>query len=92
VPGIEAVLTYLPPPAGGAQPTSVLVARKDVDRNLDRPLERTLTPKKLVVGDTPGDHARVDELTRSRLYTYDFQTLPGDGTAVLVLSAAISAQ
>jgi hypothetical protein len=93
VPGTEAVLTYLPPPADSqAQSTSLLIARKDVKRNLDRPLTRTLTPKKVVLGVGAGDGARIDKLTLSRLFTYDFQTLPGDGTAILVLTAAISAQ
>jgi hypothetical protein len=92
VPGIDAVLTYLPPPASGAQPASVFIARNDVGRNLDRPLKRTLTPTKLVLGDTPADHTRVEELTRSRLYNYDFQVLPGDSTFIVVLSAALSAQ
>ena len=92
VPGIDAVLTYLPPPLSGAQPASVFVARNDVSPNLDRPLKRTLTPTKLVLGDTPADRPRVEELTRSRLYNYDFQVLPGDSTFIVVLSAALSAQ
>ena len=32
--------------------------------------------------------AQVDKLTLGRLYTYDYQTLPGDGTAILVLTSA----
>jgi hypothetical protein len=91
VPGTTAVLTYLPPPASTQAPdTAVLVARKDVARNLDRPLARTLTPTKQVLGGTPGEGAQVDKLTLGRLYTYDYQTLPGDGTAILVLTAAIA--
>jgi hypothetical protein len=93
VPGTNAVLTYLPPPASAQAPeTAVLVARKDVAPNLDRPLTKTLTPTKQVLGGIPGEGARVDKLTLSRLYTYDYQTLPGDGTAILVLTAAIPAQ
>jgi hypothetical protein len=93
VPGTDAVLTYLPPPANQAPPTSVLVARKDVQQNLDHPLARTLTPeKKVVLGQKLPDGARVDKLTISRLFTYDYQTLPGDGTAILVLTAAITAK
>ena len=93
MPETDAVLTYLPPRADQqAPPTSVLVARKDVKKLLDKPLTRTLTPKKLVLGDKPADFAAVDKLTLPRLYTYDYQTLPGDGTAILVLTAAITAQ
>ena len=94
VPGTNAVLTYLPPPPANSQApeTALLVARKDVARNLDRPLSRTLKLKKQVLGETPGEGAQVDGLTLSRLYTYDYQTLPGDGTAILVLTAATTPQ
>ena len=43
------------------------------------------------LGDKPADFSAVDRLTLPRLYTYDYQTLPGDGTAILVLTAAIKA-
>lgn len=92
VPGTNAVLTYLPPRADqAAPPTSVLVARNDVKSILDEPLNRTLTPRSIVLGDKPADFTAVDRLTLPRLYTYDYQTLPGDGTAILVLTAAIKA-
>jgi hypothetical protein len=92
VPGTNAVLTYLPPRADqAASPTSVLVARSDVTDILDQPLTDTLTPKSVVLGDKPADFTAVDRVTLPRLYTYDYQTLPGDGTAILVLTAAIKA-
>jgi len=92
VPGTNAVLTYLPPRADqAAPPTSVLVARSDVKAMLDEPLTRTLTPKSIVLGDKPADFAAVDKLNLPRLYTYDYPTHPGDGTAILVLTAAIKA-
>ncbi len=92
VPGTDAVLTYLPPPANPqAAPSAVLVARKDVKANLDRPLTRTLTPAKAFLGGGVPDATRVAELTRSRIYTADYQTLPGDNTEVLVLTPAITA-
>ena len=93
VPGTNAVLTYLPPRADqAAPPTSVLVARSDVKKLLDEPLTRTLVPKSISLGEKPADFTTVDKLTLPRLYTYDYQTLPGDGTAILVLTAAIKAQ
>jgi hypothetical protein len=93
VPGTNAVLTYLPSPAGTQTPdTAVFVSRKDVARILDQPLTRTLTLTKQFLGGAPDEGAQVDKLTLPRLYTYDYQTLPGDGTAILVLTAAIKAQ
>jgi hypothetical protein len=93
VPGTNAVLTYLPPRADqAAPPTSVLIARSDVKDVLDEPLSRTLQPRSIVLGDKPADFKAVDKITLPRLYTYDYQTLPGDGTAILVLTAAIKAQ
>jgi len=92
VPGTNAVLTYLPPRADqAAPPTSVLVARNDVKAVLDEPLSHTLTPRSIALGDKPADFTEVDRLTLPHLYTYDYQTLPGDGTAILVLTAAIKA-
>jgi len=91
VPDADAVLTYLPPPADPqASPNSVLVARKDVKEILDRPLSETLVQKKQVLGQALANGTQVDKITVPRLFTYDYQTLPGDGTAILVLTAAIT--
>jgi hypothetical protein len=93
VPSANAVLTYLPPRADqAAAPTSVLVSRSDVKEILGDPLRDTLRPRNIVLGDKPADFSEVDRLTLPRLYTYDYQTLPGDGTAILVLTPAITAQ
>jgi hypothetical protein len=93
VKGTNAVLTYLPPSANpAATPNSLLVARGDVTNVLERPLTRTLVPRRISLGDRPADFAEVDKLTLPNLYKYDYQTLPGDGTAILVLTAAIKAQ
>ncbi len=87
--GTNAVLVYLPPPANPqASDTSVLVAREDVAQSLRRPLGKTLAPQQLVLGEAPPDVGQVDKLTLPHLYTYDYQTLPGDGTAILVLTSA----
>jgi hypothetical protein len=93
VPGTQTVLTYLPSSGSAQTPdTAVLVVRKDVKSSLEDPLARTITPRRIVLGETLDDGAKVDDLTLSRLYTYDYQTLPGDGTAILVLTSAISGQ
>jgi hypothetical protein len=93
VPGTNAVLTYLPPRADqAAPPTSVLIARNDVKDLLDKPLTHTITPREISLGEKPADFTAVDRVTLPRLFTYDYQTLPGDGTAILVLTAAIKAQ
>ncbi len=92
VPGTNAVITYLPPPANPqVAATAVLIARKDVKPNLERPLKRTLTPQRVFLGAPVPDATQVEELTRSRVFTSDYQTLPSDGTAVLVLTQAITA-
>jgi len=93
VPGANAVLTYLPPPAGSqAVSTAVLLTRKDVKEDLGHPLARTLAPTTVFDDQAVPGATVVDELTRSHIYTYDFQTLPGDGTAILVLTQAIVGQ
>lgn len=93
VPGTNAVIAYLPPPAkSGVAATAVFIARKDVKRNLDRPLARTLKPQQVLVGGGVPDGGTVGELTASRVYSSDYQTLPGDSTAILVLTLVTSAR
>lgn len=92
VPNTDAVITYLPPPAGQqATANALFFSRKDVKRNLEDPLARTLSPGQMVLGTRVPDAARVGGLTRSHVYKPDFQTLPGDGSAILVLTPAIAA-
>jgi hypothetical protein len=87
VPGTNAVLTYLPPPANPqAAATAVLLSRKDLQANLRLPLDRTLKPQEALLGAGVPNANHVAELTRSRVYSSNYQTLPGDGTAALVLS------
>jgi hypothetical protein len=89
VPGTNAVLTYLPPPANPQTPaTAVLLSRKDVKANLHLPLLRTLKPQQTLLGAGVPNANHVAELTASRVYSSNYQTLPGDGTAALVLSPA----
>jgi hypothetical protein len=93
LPDADVVLTYLPPPASPQAPdTAVLVARKDVKDSLAHPLTRTVTPQTLVLGASVPDGAAVDRITLPHLYSYDYQTLPGDGTAILVLTGVTGGQ
>lgn len=91
VPDTDAVVAYLPPPANPqAAATAVFFARKDVKPNLGRPLARTLRPGTVFLGATVPNGKQVGELTRSHVYTADYETLPGDGTSALVLTPAIT--
>jgi len=93
VPNTNAVVTYLPPP-GNPQATgrAVFLSRNDLQANLHLPLTRTLKPQQALLGAGVPNADHVAELTRSRVYTSDYQTLPGDGTAALVLTPATSGQ
>jgi len=87
VPGVDAVVTYLPPPANpNAAATAVFIARTDVKPNLHLPLVRTLKPQQTLLGSGVPDGGHIAALTRARIYTTDYQTLPGDGTAALELT------
>ena len=89
VPGTNAVLTYLPPPGNPqAAATAVLLSRKDLQANLRLPLNRTLKPQEALLGTGVPNANHVAQLTASRVYSSNYQTLPGDGTAALVLSPA----
>jgi hypothetical protein len=89
LPDTDAVLTYLPPPADQqTAATVVLLSRKDVKANLHLPLTRTLEPQQTQLGTGVPNANHVAELTASRVYSTNYQTLPGDGTAALVLSPA----
>jgi hypothetical protein len=92
VPGTNAVITYLPPPANPqAAARAVFITRSDVKSNLHRPLARTLKPRHVSLSAVlVPDSGHVDALTRSRTFTTDYQTLPGDGTAALELTPAIT--
>ena len=74
----------------------VVIGRRTTRVSVDDALE--FVEGYVVANDVSGrdlqfaDGAQVDKLTLSRLYTFDYQTLPGDGTAILVLTAAITAQ
>lgn len=92
VPNTNAVVVYLPPPGSpGAAAKAVFLARKDVEANLRLPLRRTLKPQQVVMGGGVPDGGHVGELTASRVYTSNYQTLPSDGSSALVLTPATNA-
>jgi hypothetical protein len=87
VPGTDAVVTYLPPPANpNAAATAVFISRKDLEPNLRLPLVRTLKPEQVLLGSGVPDGGHVAALTRARVYATSYQTLPGEGTAALELT------
>jgi hypothetical protein len=84
--GVDSVLTIIPPPPG-QQPKAALFFRKsDLDSRLGIPLRRTLSPRDRLVpgGLTTGTEQTVLGLTGSKLYQYQFESLP-NGTAAVVL-------
>jgi hypothetical protein len=87
VPGTNAVITFLPPPANpNVAPTAVFLSRQDLQANLHLPLVRTLEPEEILLGSGVPDGGHVAALTRARVYTTSYQTLPGDGSAALELT------
>lgn len=87
VPGTDAVVTYLPPPSNPqAAATAVFISRNDVKENLRVPLDRTLQPEEVLLRSGVPNAVNVAQLTRARLYTTQYQTLPADGTAALELT------
>jgi hypothetical protein len=47
---------------------------------------RTLKPQQTLLGTAVPNANHVAQLTAARVYSSNYQTLPGDGTAALVLS------
>jgi hypothetical protein len=91
VPNTNAVIAYLPPPGNPQVPAkAMLIARKDVQANLRLPLSRTLKPQQVILGSGVPDGGHVGELTSTRVFTSDYQTLPGNGTSALVLTPVTS--
>ncbi|HEU5214862.1 MAG TPA: hypothetical protein VFU30_04910 [Gaiellaceae bacterium] len=87
LPNVRAVITYLPPPANPqAAAKAVLFARADVQPNLRLPLARTVKPQQVLLGVGVPNANHVAELSASHVFTSNYQTLPADGSAALVLT------
>ena len=91
VPGVNAVIAYLPPPAG-QNPTSLLyLERSNLSKELHQPLKLTLPLDKppLPAEQDAKEKATIDRLTLPVLYSFQVQALQ-DGTEALVLTPAAS--
>jgi len=98
VDGTDSIVVFLPtapPTTAGTQPKStgaLFLRRKDLGDVLDRPLSRSLTPRRSVsVGDlSPSEAAMVDRLTVSHVFPYQYAPSPADGSPILVLGQTSS--
>jgi len=88
---VDAVTVFLPPhPDGTTAPTSVFLRKRDVKRELGRPLARTLAPSAPRLGKMSSrELAAVNRVTRPHLYQYEYQQAQ-DGSAVLVLAPVVA--
>lgn len=88
---VKSVVTFLPPPpTSDGSPTVLYLRRQDLESQLDSPLRRSLLPlSRLAPADVPPtETALIDQLTKPRLFTFDFQQSPTGG-AVMILDPAI---
>jgi hypothetical protein len=87
VSGVDSVLTIIPPPKGQQPKTALYFRKSDLESRLGVPLRTTLSPRDRLVpgGLTSVSQQIVHGLTGTKLYQYQFQSLP-DGTAAVVLS------
>jgi hypothetical protein len=90
VDGVDAVTVFLPPrPDGAAAGTSVFLQKSNVKDELRQPLVKTIARVAPAIGKMGKvELAKVDRITESRLYTYEYQQAQ-DGSAVLVLDPVV---
>jgi hypothetical protein len=89
VPGVKAMIAYLPPPKGQS-PTSILyLERSSLSQALSQPLQQTLPldPPPLPTQPDAKEKVTIDKLTLPALFQYQVQVLQ-DGTDALVLTPA----
>ncbi len=91
VSGVDSVVTFIPPRPDPAAKTFALYFQKDgLREQLERPLRETLRRRDLLRPGNlrPAESAKIDALTMSRLYSFNYQPAP-DGSAILVLDPAL---
>lgn len=79
-------MALLPPVSAKLAQVMVFLQRDDLGPQLAAPLAKTLNPRTpQVTTMTPADKAKVDELTRTHVYSFTL-TQAQDGNAVVVLT------
>lgn len=83
---VEAVIAFLPPHPEAQTGSAVYLRRSDLEAQLDAPLRTTLLPlNRVTQADLPpAETELVDQLTASRVYTFDFQRTPTGGVAMIL--------
>jgi hypothetical protein len=91
VPAVNAVIAYMPPPAGSQPNTLLYLERSNLSHELSTPLARTLPVDAPPLPADPDkkESAVIDRLTIPVEYSFQFQSL-NDGTEALVLTPTSS--
>ena len=91
VPAVNAVIAYMPPPAGSQPNTLLYLERSNLSHELSTPLARTLPLDAPPLPTDPDkkESAAIDRLTIPVEYSFQFQSL-NDGTEALVLTPTSS--
>ena len=91
VPGVKAMIAYLPPPAGQSATSMLYLERGNLAKQLSEPLKETLplTSPPLPTQPDAKEKATIDKLTLPVLFHYQVQPLR-DGTDALVLTPGSS--
>lgn len=87
VPGVKAVIAYLPPPSGSNPTTLLYLERSNLSKQLSSPLSKTLPldPPPLPTQSDKKEQETIDRLTVPVEYGFEFQALP-DKTEAIVLT------
>jgi len=86
VPSIKSIVAFMPPPAGQPPSTLLYLQKDNLTKELQQPLRTTLPLEKPPLPSDPDlkEASTIDKLTRSALYSYNYQQLQ-DASALLVL-------
>jgi hypothetical protein len=89
VPGVKAMIAYLPPPKGQSPTSMLYLERSNLKQELSHPLDDTLPldPPPLPTQSDAKEKTTIDKLTLPALFQYQVQALR-DGTDALVLTPA----